>query len=249
MKNRYPHFVSAGLLLLATVGILTATLSASAAPSLAIPSRNWADEFSGTTINPRWSWVREDPSHWSLSANPGFLRILVQTGVINKGTNKNMLVQPAPVGDFEIETRLLFTPTENIQRAGLVIYQDNNNYFFLGRAYCNFAQCVGNGIYFDQVVQDLFIGSNFGTTTTAPGEAYLRLKQQNTDYTAYVSSNGVDWTLVGTHTTSSGFVPVKIGLIVDDAEFGGTAEIPADFDYFLLEDHSYFIYLPITRKN
>ena len=245
MKTRFHHFARALMLALGTLGMLTATLSASAASVRAAPTTTWIDNFTNPAIDPRWSWVRQDATHWSLSTRPGFLRITLQRGVINSGTNKNMLVQPAPVGDFEIQTRVIFTPTENIQRAGLVIYQDNTNFLLLSRAFC--AWCVGNGIYFDQVVQNQYIGSNFGLTTAVPGEAYLRVQRLGTAYAAYASTNGVDWTFLGTHTVSSAFVPSKIGLMVDDADFG-TGEIPADFDFFRLDDSTHYLYLPLVIK-
>ncbi len=227
------------------VGLLMVTLWASVVPVTAASATTWIDNFDNAALDGRWSWVREDATHWSLTTRPGFLRITLQPGRLNDGTNKNMLLQPAPTGDFEIQTRLIFTPTENIQRAGLVIYQDDINYFLLLRAYCGFGPpCVGNGIYFDQVEQDQFIGSNFAMTTTMTGEAYLRLRRHNTMYTAYVSPNGIDWHLVGTHTAIGGFVPSKIGLMVDDVDFGA-AEIPADFDFFRLAESTNHLFVTV----
>lgn len=247
MKPRLIYVIGSIVLAVSVVATLLTTFSADAATDPA-SSITWTDNFSSSSLNNRWSWIRQDATHWSLTTRPGFLRITSQQGNLNAGTNKNMLVQDAPIGDFEIQTRLVFLPTENLQRAGLVIYQNDTNYFLLIRAYCGFVPpCVENGIYFDQVEQNQFIGSNFAMTTTLPGEAYLRLVRQGTMYTGYVSMNGTDWTLVGTHSVVADFVPWKVGLMVDDVNFGA-AEIPADFDYFALTDNSARLFLPLIHK-
>lgn len=74
---------------------------------------------------------------------PGFLRITTTE------QNSNTLVQTAPPGDFEIQTRVFITPTENFQQAGLHVALDDENQLSLTRAYCGHPTCVGNGIYYD----------------------------------------------------------------------------------------------------
>jgi len=234
------------------VGLLLLMLSSvSAAPSAA-PTYTWTDDFSTSTLDSHWSWVREDATHWSLTEHPGFLRITTQQGGLlgPGGDAKNLLVRDAPPGDFEIQTRVFFTPTENFQIAGLLVYRDDDNFLMLGRAYCGAAPpvCVGNGIYFDHEEQGNLVGSNYAMTTTVLGEAYLRIVRHETVYTGYVSENGTDWTLVGAHTVVSGLVPSEVGLAAEDGDQGAT-EIPADFDFFQLDDNSYRVLLPLVLRN
>lgn len=35
----------------------------------------WVDEFDNPTLNSRWEWIRESADHWSLTENPGYMRI------------------------------------------------------------------------------------------------------------------------------------------------------------------------------
>ncbi|MGD8968762.1 MAG: hypothetical protein PVI07_14750, partial [Anaerolineae bacterium] len=50
-------------------------------PTSEIPSGcTWSDDFSSLSLGPTWSWVREDPTHWSLTQHPGFLRMTTQQG-------------------------------------------------------------------------------------------------------------------------------------------------------------------------
>lgn len=230
-------FMVCAVTLMLTAGVANATQTITS-------SLNWNDDFSDSSLDSRWSWIREVPSHWSLTANPGFMRITTQQTFSNVN---NILIQNMPVGNYEIETRVLFTPTENFQIAGLVIYQDDGNYLALGRAFCGAAPpaCVGNGIYFDYLKDGFLVGDNFSMTTTSPGEAYLKVVREGNTYSGYVSEDGASWTFVGAHTVT--LSPTKVGLRATN-QAQGASEIPADFDYFTLTDNSYKIFLPMTHK-
>jgi Beta xylosidase C-terminal Concanavalin A-like domain len=201
----------------------------------------WADQYSSSTLDPSWGWIEEDPPYWSLTARPGFLRLITQQ------SNENRLVRNAPARNFEMRTRFFFAPTENFQFAGLYVYGDEDNFLKLGRAYCSAAPptCVGNGIYFDRVEGGSGVGSNYAMATTVTNEAYLRIVRTGAEWTAYVSENGTTWTLVGTHTI--GFTPTKIGLIASN-QGQDVGEIPADFDFFVLELAAYHLYQPIVNR-
>lgn len=189
----------------------------------------WVDDFDSPTLGSEWSWINEDPTHWSLTDNPGFLRIALQP---TNGTN--WLVQPMPAGDFDIQTSLEFTPTANFQIAGLLLYGADDTLMLLGRAFCGFGYpiCVeGNGIYFDHNEEGVTISDNFATRTPYEGNAFLRIIHQDDNYTAYVSEDGADWWLVGRHVTGPEIELTSIGL----ATGTGTqpvGEVFADFDFF-----------------
>ncbi len=248
MKARPIHLIGVVTLALGAVGLLFATLSAHAASSAA-SSVTWTDNFSSTSLDSRWSWVRLDSTRWSLTVRPGFLRLTTQQG--EPGPGNNFLVQNAPGGDYEIWSRVIFTPTANFQIAGLLVYQDDTNFLALGRAFCDAPPpgspptCVNNGIYFDHIEGGSFVGSNYAMTTAVLGDAYLRLMRQGTVYTGYVSTDGANWTLVGVHTVT--IKPTKIGLRASN-QSQGAPEISADFDFFTLIDNSYRLFLPLILR-
>ena len=187
------------------------------------------DDFKGS-LAAGWSWLREDPTHWNLTDSPGSLRITLQDGFIALSSVKNVLVRNAPSGNFEIATFVRWTPASNFQLAGLVVYQDESNYLQFGRSFCDRAgTCVGNGVYFDNVVAGEGTGSGYGTTTASQSQAYLRLRREGSTYTAYYSEDGANWTVIGQHTNS--LAPSRIGLIAAQAV---QAETAADFDYFTI---------------
>jgi len=199
---------------------------------LPIITRNYTlsglDDFAAPALSSRWSWVNEDPALWSLTARPGFLRLVTHPGRFH---DKNVALMRMPAGNVQIDTRLLFTPTQNVQMAGLVLWQDSANYVVILRCYCDSgAMCVGNGIYFDWVTAGAAGGQAVALAVPQTGEAYLRLLRQGSQVSGYYSADGAAWTLVGSHTPPAGLVYGYGGLSA--ARDLGDARIPADFAWF-----------------
>ena len=185
----------------------------------------WIDEFDGS-MDSDWSWLSSDSTASSLSANPGYLRI--QTQRAGGQPPNGAVVLNAPSEEFVIEAKVLFTPFENFQQAGLIIYEDLDNVLILSRAYCDFVAygCVENGIYYDSTQST----ESHRASTIVKDTAWLRLTKTGSQVLAEYSEDGNLWQVVGTHTLSSS-ESVKIGLISNgDRESAG--RISADFDYF-----------------
>jgi beta-xylosidase len=225
------------------VCLLVLAIHASASAAVLVPGPfTWTDNFDGPPLNRRWSWMNEDPAKWSLTALPGFLRITTTE------QNSNFLVQTTPAGGYWIETKVLFTPTQNFQFAGLGIYLDDRHSLNLHRGFAApeaCPHCVGNAIYFDVVEGDDFRA--FVMTPTAEGVIHLKIVMEGPQYTALASENGTDWTEVGRVVVS--FTPTKIGLRAGNSLQAAAAQIPADFDYFTLKNYADRIYLPLVQGN
>lgn len=185
----------------------------------------WTDEFQGPTLDPRWSWAREDPTHWSLSAHPGFLRITTQTGGIYETTEKqkNLLLMPAPKGDYRIVTKCTIDPKENYQYAGLMVYQGRNNYVQINRAFTS-----GNSFNFDIETEGKPINKRVPASATT---VYLRITKQGDTYSGDYSLDGETWTMVGQGTAA--LVDARVGICAAN-NLPGKPHIPADFDFFKL---------------
>lgn len=207
----------------------TATATATVEPSptpLPTSAVVFRDDFTGVLAD-GWTWVRQNQQRWDLAANPGFLRITLNPGNCG-GVPRNVPLQPLPPGDFEIATQIEFTPISNFQLAGLIIYQDDQNLLKLGRAFCNAADvCVGNGIYFDNLVHGALIDGNYATSTANPSSISLRLQRTGSAFTGYFSEDGQNWIKIGQHTNE--LQPLGVGLFAGQSCEGS---IPADFDYF-----------------
>ena len=116
--------------------IFQISLAGAEASQRANSNAGWKDQFDSPTLDSRWEWVREDPTHWSLTDNSGSLRITTQEGSLwMGGTGKNILLTPPNMEDFQITTKVTFSPSENFQTASVAVYQDDDNYIELGRRY------------------------------------------------------------------------------------------------------------------
>lgn len=185
----------------------------------------WRDDFQGPVLDPRWSWEREDPTHWSLNARPGYLRIITQTGGIYESTEKqkNLLLMPAPEGDFRIVTRCTIDPAENFQYAGLMVYLGRNNYVQINRAFTD-----GNSFNFDIEVGGTPINKRVPASATT---FYLRITKHGDSYSGDYSLDGQAWVTVGEGTAP--LAAPKLGICAAN-NLPGKPQIPADFDFFEL---------------
>ncbi|MFN8533221.1 MAG: hypothetical protein U0556_06715 [Dehalococcoidia bacterium] len=190
-----------------------------------------ADNFSGAPLSSVWSWLREDNTHWSLTAVPGSLRITTQSGDIyqNTNTNKNTLLLTPPVTNWDIIIKGSFAPTTNFHHAMIIAYGDDDNYVTWGRMFnSNFGG--------QRVVLALESGGAVDEPFDVPSSTgslfYLRLIKIGNSYSGYFSSDGVNW---GSPTNGTSSILVsKVGI----AAYNGPviSEIPFDVDYFCLRN-------------
>src|SRR6188474_3317700 len=70
------------------------------------------DDFGNSALQAGWTIVRPDPATYSLTATPGYYRVLTTRGLLGEeGSAKNLLVRPAS-GNFILDTRLEFDPRD-----------------------------------------------------------------------------------------------------------------------------------------
>lgn len=168
---------------------------------------------------------RENPSIFELS--DGVLKLTIPPGKDLRGENLTApRILKTVSGDFEIETRLKFSPTQDYQGAGLLIFRNDNNYLRLERAYAD-----ENGIRFDrredESYEPLAMPDKF---PTAAQEVELKFRRAGKELTAFWREAGkTEWIEVG--KVSSNYPEVlKVGLIgVSTAD-----EITAEFAHIKL---------------
>lgn len=203
----------------------TATLEPSPTPDPLI----FRDDFDGS-LGDGWQWVRENPKGMSLTNNPGWLEIMARSGNVGSGSIENLLLRPTPDGNYELETKLKFKPTENFQFAGLLIYESAANFIQFGRAFCNATPCVGDGYYLDMTANGNFNPENFATAAPETDTVYLRLRREGGTFTAYASEDGDEWIVIGAHVSE--IKPLFVGLLAGQAV--SSVPKPAQFDYFII---------------
>jgi len=183
----------------------------------------WRDDFTSPTLDPAWAWVREDATHWSLVDRPGYLRLRTQGGELGGPWNdvRNILVRDVPSGDFTVETKLDFSPAQDYQQAGLLIYQDDDNYIKLTRVYAD-AQRVEFAAEIDQNYSGQVLG--FSTTPV-----FLRIRKTGQGYRGGFSADGLEWAKFSAYDGVD-FSNVRTGLMATNS-LAGLPTIAADFDY------------------
>jgi hypothetical protein len=103
------------------------------APGALLPA--YSDEFDsavlpGTGAGSPWSWVRGPAA--GLTAGGGTLSWPTQDGDLYLGTNQaSVLLRDAPQGDYTVETKIRFAPSQPAQQAGLVLYENDDRWFKL----------------------------------------------------------------------------------------------------------------------
>jgi predicted Ser/Thr protein kinase len=194
----------------------------------------WKDDFEGT-LDPGWSWLNEDPTHWSLTDVPGSLRIITQgESLYNTGKPSNLLLRDAPQGNFQIVAKVTLNPTDNFQQAAVLIYQDEDNFVLLNRGFCGEEGCVGSGVYLDREINGEV---DFGgpRASLSLQTILLGLRKEGTRYIGYYSTDGENWTALG--ALEHPMTPTKVGLTANNANSDpGVPQIPADFDFFAIRE-------------
>ncbi|MEV1175320.1 family 43 glycosylhydrolase [Nonomuraea sp. NPDC049784] len=88
----------------------------------------YSDEFDGTAVGTTWQWVRGPAAGVTVSG--GALSWPTQNAELHRGTNTaSVLLRDAPEGDYTVEAKLDFAPTQGNQQAGLVLYENDDRYF------------------------------------------------------------------------------------------------------------------------
>ena len=192
------------------------------------------DDFDSPTLNPAWSWVREDKTHWSLSANPGSLRIMTQSkqGIFGTVNNqKNLLLTNAPAGNFEVVTRVAFIPQVNFNSAMLLVYADDDNFVVLRKMQC--AGCGESGFELEMEAAGKYVlGRDVGAWKSVRGSPFfMKIVKDGTRYKGYYSMDGTQWTQVGEHTHDR-LTDIKVGITATNQNNEDQPPINADFDYF-----------------
>jgi regulation of enolase protein 1 (concanavalin A-like superfamily) len=202
------------------------------------------DGFDGK-LGLNWQPVRHDPKHVSLTKNPGKLTITTQRGSIHRDEKKdafgegiqarNIFLIHNPLAketDFVVTTCVSgFTPETAFQQAGLIIYNDDDNYLKWGYEYNSQA---GMGQAFCILVET-DAGSTFSYVDSESGlkRYWVRLTKRGNRYEYASSADGKDFKVHGEKVWGDG-APRRFGIL---AKNGGNKEAGAldvGFEFFEL---------------
>lgn len=185
-----------------------------------------------------WQWIDPDekfaPTFKDVRSGVLKVRVPSQKNLYGERNNAPRYIK-AISGDFQIETKLKFQPTQNYQGAGILIYLDASNYLRFERAYGGTGG-GGSGISLQARTQ---VGhQTLATTADLPTdipEIELRLARLGQTFTAYFREDeNAEWR--GAGEFQSGFPDtVYAGLIVSNT----ASEVVAEFAYIRLLPPAY----------
>ena len=191
-------------------------------------TKSVSDEFNSSTLGNQWSWIRENSSNWSLSKKSGSLLITSEKGDIVSSSNnaKNILLQSAN-SDWTIESKMVCSrkPSGQTQNAGILAYQDDNNFvklvyrantrrFMFGSGGTGIqAGAVELEMENDGYQKSVAILSLDGIIKDN-NTLVLKLERKGNLYTASCSSDGKNFKEIGTADVI--LTDVKAGMIVCD---------------------------------
>lgn len=186
------------------------------------------DEFDSAVLSPYWSFIRPDANYWSLTSDPGFLKLMTTGTDLWQSTNnlKNLLLRPIPDTSWSIETIVHGAPVENYQQGGILAYQNDDNYMRFEFQYAN--------------ERHLAAVKEIGGGTSGPGSVnmtgietvQMRIDRTGNIYTLY-------WKLPASQSwakladvTDVPLTNVRVGLFALKGSGIGEPFIPMTFDYF-----------------
>ncbi|MFE2756950.1 alpha-L-arabinofuranosidase C-terminal domain-containing protein [Actinosynnema sp. NPDC059335] len=217
-------FLAAALMVAATV---TATPAATAAEP-PLPDGARVDAFDGTALGPDWTVVSPVPE--ALRVADGRLTLTSQRGDTYQTANdaKNLVLMDVPDADFTVVTRVSGAVAKTYQGAGLIAWQDMDNYVRSGLTFVGNLSPSGRAIENDIETRAAFTANKFTDRPDSTGETLRMQRTGNTVATSYW--DGQAWADAGTVTVT--FPITKIGLYAFAATDGTAHE--AAFDYFAL---------------
>ncbi len=182
-----------------------------------------------------WEPVRPDPTHVSLTKNPGKLTITTQKGTLGfnetarGGAAKNLYLIRNPAaegGDFVLTMCIeSFKPTTNFQQAGLLVYDDDDNY-----VKCDMEWCDG-GVRFKYMWEtDQRRTLETDRLTPSTERTWIRITKRGKFYERSYSTDGKQFISSGEVAWGNG-APKWVGIVALNG-LAGADDIDACFDFF-----------------
>jgi len=177
-----------------------------------LPSDPMNDEFSGSSLDAKWSRLNQGAS--TAVVGSGTLTIAIASGT----QNIRGVLQPAPSGNCVFETKL----NSNASGACILFYNSGS-----GKLQGSTHTFPGNLVY-PQRWPDVTGNGTNGTPVALTCPGYLRLSIVGTNIVQHISSDGTNWTQIYSYPLASHMITIThVGLCIS----GSNAQ-SAVFDYF-----------------
>lgn len=215
---------------------------------IGLPLHPWCgvfarDDFDQPTLSPHWQSLRVpiDASWATLAARKGWLRLRGRES-IHSLFEQSLIARRIESFHCIAETKIDFSPGHFTQCAGLVVYYDARQHYYLRITYDERIRSrvagivqTDDGVYSELVTSQIQIDA-------WPNTIYLRAQIDHERLQFLVSSDGEEWNTIGgildmtklsdDYGSTLRFTGPMAGLCCQDLN---RASAVADFDYFRLE--------------
>lgn len=181
-----------------------------------------------------WNVLRPDTTHVSFTGSPGSLTITTQEGSIYRAhtplaKNLHLIRNPVADGsDFVLTTCIeSFAPTMAYQQAGLLVYDDDDNYLKCG---IEFGRSTIRFTFLREAEGEAI--SDLDRTGVEQERTWIRIVKRGRSYERAYSADGNTFVSAGAEEWGDGD-PTWIGLFAKNATEGAD-ETDAAFDFFEL---------------
>lgn len=194
------------------------------------------DDFDVPRLAPCWNFrFVPDPDSWSLTARPGWLRLMGQATTLQDGARS-----PTWVGrrqehfSCRVEALIDFRPSDDREEAGLTVYMNENHHYEVGLQ----RESSGRSIFVRRRIGDLEAVVAMDAAPDGPIRLHIEADPRTYRF-AWVDSNGALHPLVTAQTrylsteVAGGFTGVYFALYATGN--GRPCRAPADFDWFEYE--------------
>ena len=206
------------------------------------PTPSERDDFDTNKPDIHFSTLRTpaEESWLSLQVRPGYLRLHGRES-LHSTHKQSMLARRVQHFRFEAETCVEFEPGTYMHMAGLILYYDELDYYYL------------------RISHDEGLGKHIGIARSIAGQyeelvdsfvvaedwecCYLRATCDHAELRFAVSNNGINWSNIGPvldfgtlsdeYGGKLGFTGAYVGMCAQDISGG---QLHADFDYFIYKE-------------
>lgn len=207
-----------------------------ALPSCPWPSAPARDDFASSQLDIRWQTLRTPlfPRDMSLTACPGHLRLYGGNGLASRFT-QSLIAQRVTENSATMETCVAFEPRYFKQMAGLILYYDYDNYFYL---HLTRDEDKGKVVTLLRAENKHYTSPGGMVSVPENVPVYLRMTMTNgyvtfawrTDTAWHTLAEGLDASFLSDEACQEGwFTGVMTGLCCQDLT---GSRLPADFSYF-----------------
>ena len=185
-----------------------------------------ADEFSGASLDPKWTWTNPPASYDVGTTTPGQIRVVSSTAVdFNGATFSGNALANDVVGNFTATIEFTSNPTASGQKAGLMVLLGARDWYAAWKT--NVAGAVNWRV---RSTADAVSANRVDVASGNPSPAWIRIQRAGTAFSTYTSADGSTWTLRDTYTPTYEY-PLSVRLALTFADGGSGTAHAVDVDY------------------